>query len=340
AHRAGLAIPEEVDLAVVAVRGDAVTGVVGQVAEKGVHGLVVVSSGFGESGIEGRERQDELVRTARAAGMRVVGPNCLGVANNSPEVSLNATLSPELPPSGPIGFFSQSRALRRAILQRVAERGLGLSTFVSAANRADATGIHLMHYRQRSPETDEVLQHLEALGHTRKFTRLARPLAKEKPVVAVRSGGSTQTTPTGHAAGGLRLPDYAVTSLFQQAGVVRVDDITQMSDAAQFFAYQPSPDGPRVGIIGNSDSLELLVKDAAVRQGLKPHEPVNLGPQATAEDFDRALEAALAAPDVHSVVVVFIPALHPISDDVARVLRARAVRADKPVVTTYLAAQG
>src|SRR5699024_317306 len=144
AYPSVLDIPDEVDLAVVAVRAEAVTGVVEQCAEKGVHGLVVVSSGFGESGTEGRERQDELVRPARAAGMRVVGPNCLGVANNSPEVSLNATLSPELPPSGPIGFFSQSGALGRAILQRVAERGMGLSTFVSAGNRADVSGNDLM----------------------------------------------------------------------------------------------------------------------------------------------------------------------------------------------------
>jgi acyl-CoA synthetase (NDP forming) len=281
-----------------------------------------------------------LVRTARAAGMRVVGPNCLGIANSDPAVSLNATLSPDLPPRGPIGFFSQSGALGRAILQRVAERGMGLSTFVSAGNRADVSGNDLVQYWQEDPATEVVLQYLESLGNPRKFTRLARRLAKQKPVVAVRSGGSAQTTPTGHAAGGLALPDYAVTSLFQQAGVVRVDDITQMFDAAQVFAYQPLPDGPRVGIIGNSDSLELLVKDAAVRQGLKPHEPVNLGPQATAEDFDRALETALAAEDVHSVVVVFVPALQPIGDDVARVLRARAKDADKPVVTTYLARQG
>src|SRR5699024_1275758 len=239
-----------------------------QCAEKGVHGLVVVSSGFGESGIEGRERQDELVRTARAAGMRVVGPNCLGVANNSPEVSLNATLSPELPPSGPIGFFSQSGALGRAILQRVAERGMGLSTFVSAGNRADVSGHDLMQYCQEDPEPEVVLQYLESLGNPRKFTRLARRLTKEKPVVAVRSGGSTQTTPTGHAAGGLSLPDYAVTSLFQQAGVVRVDDITQMFDAAQFFAYHPLPDGPRVWFFGYSVSLALLYKDASVIHGL------------------------------------------------------------------------
>ncbi|CAL9566532.1 hypothetical protein SUDANB121_04770 [Nocardiopsis dassonvillei] len=340
AYPSVLDIPDQVDLAVVAVRADMVVDVVEQCAEKGVHGLVVVSSGFGEIGPEGRARQDELVRTARAAGMRVVGPNCLGIANTDPSVSLNATLSPDLPRSGPIGFFSQSGALGRAILQRVADRGMGLSTFVSAGNRADVSGNDLMQYWQEDPSTEVVLQYLESLGNPRKFTRLARRLAKQKPVVAVRSGGSAQTTPTGHAAGGLALPDYAVTSLFQQAGVVRVDDITQMFDAAQVFAYQPLPKGPRVGIIGNSDSLELLVKDAAIRQGLKPHDPVNLGPQATADDFDRALEAALSDDGVHSVVVVFVPALHPISDDVARVLRARSLGSDKPIVTTYLARQG
>ena len=340
AYPSVLDIPDQVDLAVVAVRAEAVADVVEQCAEKGVHGLIVVSSGFGETGPQGRARQDELVRTARAAGMRVVGPNCLGIANTDPAVSLNATLSPDLPKSGSIGFFSQSGALGRAILQRVADRGMGLSTFVSAGNRADVSGNDLMQYWQEDPATEVVLQYLESLGNPRKFTRLARRLAKLKPVVAVRSGGSAQTTPTGHAAGGLALPDYAVTSLFQQAGVVRVDDITQMFDAAQVFAYQPLPKGPRVGIIGNSDSLELLVKDAAVRQGLKPHDPVNLGPQATADDFDRALEEVLADDDVHSVVVVFVPALHPISDDVARVLRARSLGSHKPIVPTYLARQG
>src|SRR5690606_20334249 len=239
---------------------------------KGVHGLVVVSSGFGETGPEGKKRQDELVRAARAAGMRVVGPNCLGVANTDPKVSLNATLSPNLPPRGRIGFFSQSGALGRAILERVAQRGLGLSTFVSAGNRADVSG-------------NDLLQYWESLGNPRKFTRLARRLARRKPVVVVRSGGSVRGVPRGHAAGTLSLPDYAVTSLFEQSGVVRVEDITQMFDVAQLFAYQPLPKGPRVGIIGNSAALELLVKDACVRAGLHPLEPVDLGPNATERDF-------------------------------------------------------
>ncbi len=340
AYPSVLDIPDQVDLAVVAVRADMVVGVVEECAQKGVHGLVVVSSGFGETGKEGRDRQDELVRTARAAGLRVVGPNCLGIANTDPAVSLNATLSPYVPPRGPIGFFSQSGALGRAILQRVAERGMGLSTFVSAGNRADVSGNDLVQYWQEDPATEVVLQYLESLGNPRKFTRLARRLAQHKPVVAVRSGGSSHGVPTGHAAGALTLPDYALTSLFQQAGVVRVEDITQMFDVAQLFAYQPLPAGPRVGILGNSDSLGLLVKDACVRSGLKPHDPVDLGPNATAADFDAALATALADDQVHSVVVVFIPALTPISDDVAEVVRNKAAVSQKPIITTYLGHQG
>ncbi|GAB3496290.1 bifunctional acetate--CoA ligase family protein/GNAT family N-acetyltransferase [Nocardiopsis coralliicola] len=340
AYPSVLDIPDAVDLAVVAVRADMVTEVVQECAAKGVHGLVVVSSGFGEVGPEGKARQEELVRTARAAGMRVVGPNGLGVANTDPAVSLNATLSPHTAPRGPIGFFSQSGALGRAIMQRVTERGIGLSTFVSAGNRADVSGNDLIQYWQEDPATEVVLQYMESLGNPRKFTRLARRLAQQKPVVAVQSGGSSRGVPSGHAAGPIALPDYAVTSLFEQAGVVRVDDITQMFDAAQLFAYQPLPAGPRLAILGNSDSLGLLVKDAAVRNGLKPHDPVDLGPNATAEDFDRALSAALADDAVHSVVVVFIPALIPISDDVAAVVRSRAAASEKPILTTYLGHQG
>ncbi|PSL00663.1 acyl-CoA synthetase (NDP forming) [Murinocardiopsis flavida] len=335
-----LDIPDPVDLAVVAVRADMVAEVVAQCAQKGVHGLVVLSSGFGEASPDGKVRQDDLVRTARAAGMRVVGPNCLGVANTDPTVLLNATLSPHLPPRGPIGFFSQSGALGRAILQRVADRGMGLSTFVSAGNRADVSGNDLIQYWQEDPATEVVLQYLESLGNPRKFTRLSRRLAQQKPVVAVRSGGSSKGIPTGHAVDTLALPDYAVSSLFEQAGVVRVEDITQMFDVAQLFAYQPLPEGPRVAVLGNSGSLGLLVQDACLRSGLRPRDPIDLGPGATAADFDTALEAALADDSVDSVVVVFIPALTPITGGVAEVMRERSAHSTKPILTTYLGYQG
>ncbi|WP_106249326.1 GNAT family N-acetyltransferase [Allonocardiopsis opalescens] len=335
-----LDIPDPVDLAVLAVRADAVAEVVEQCAAKGVHGLVVVSSGFGEAGPRGRERQEELVRLARAGGMRVVGPNCLGVANTDPAVRLNATLAPDFPPRGPIGFFSQSGALGRAIMQRVGLRGIGLSTFVSAGNRADVSGNDLLQYWEEDPATEVVLQYLESLGNPRKFARLARRLARRKPLVAVRSGGSSQGVPIGHAAQALSLPDAAVTSLFQQAGVVRVDDITQLFDVAQLLAYQPLPKGSSVGVVGNSDSLGLLAKDACLRVGLAPREPVDLGPEAGAAEFERALGALLADDAVDSVITVFVPALAPPGADVAEAVRRLAAGADKPVLASYLGHQG
>src|SRR5690606_26996351 len=160
-----LDVPDAVDLAVVAVRAETVHEVVQQCAGKGVHGLVVVSSGFGETGAEGRVRQLELVRLARAHGMRVVGPNCLGIANTDPSVRLNATLAPTMPGRGPLGFFSQSGALGIAILQSAAERGLGLSTFVSAGNRADVSGNDLMQYWEEDPATGGILLYLESIGN-------------------------------------------------------------------------------------------------------------------------------------------------------------------------------
>ncbi|MFD0890715.1 CoA-binding protein, partial [Streptosporangium algeriense] len=264
------AIDGEVDLAVLAVPADGVIEVVKECAEKGVRGLVVVSSGFGETGPEGRERQDELARIARAYGLRVVGPNCLGIANTDPAIRLNATLAATVPGHGRVGFFSQSGALGTALLQRVAQRGMGISSFVSAGNRADVSGNDLLQYWEEDPRTDVILLYLESLGNPRKFARLARRISRRKPIVVVKSGGTTQNVPRGHAAPVLGLPDTALSSLFEQAGVIRVDDLIQQFDVAQLLAYQPLPRGSRVGLVGNSDALALLAADACVRAGLDP----------------------------------------------------------------------
>ncbi|WP_018656936.1 GNAT family N-acetyltransferase [Actinomadura flavalba] len=341
AYPSVLDIPDDVDLAVVAVRAETVHEVVEQCASKGVHGLIVVSSGFGEMGEDGRARQDRLVRLARAYGMRVVGPNCLGIANTDPEVRLNATLAPTMPGRGPIGFFSQSGALGIAILQRTAERGLGLSSFVSAGNRADVSGNDLMQYWEEDPATNAVLLYLESLGNPRKFTRLARRLGRRKPIVAVKSGRSTQGIPLGHAAAALSLPDHAVSALFAQAGVIRVEDLSELFDVAQLLAYQPLPAGDRVAIIDNSDSLGLLAHDAAVAQGLQVGVPVNLGPRAVAADYERALAAALADPAVDAVVALFTPPTIGGYDlSVPEKILRLAAGSDKPIVATYLGAKG
>ena len=334
-------VPGAVDLAVVAVPAESVNDVVAQCAAKDVRGLVVLSAGFGEAGAEGRARQDELVRLARADGMRVVGPNCLGIANNDTGVRLNATLAPTLPRRGPVGLFSQSGALGIAILRWAAERDLGLSTFVSAGNRADVSGNDLMQYWEEDPATSVVLLYLESIGNPRKFTRLARRISRSKPIVAVKSGRTTQGVPLGHAAQALSLPDHAVSALFAQAGLIRVDSPGELFDVAQLLAYQPLPTGDRVAIVGNSDSIGLLVQDAATVAGLDPLPPVDLGPEAGPAAFEAALAETLSDDGADAVVTVFAPAVSgSTSSDVAAAIVRTADGAAKPVVAAYLGERG
>lgn len=336
-------VPDEVDVAVVAVPSDAVEAVVLDCAAKGVRGLVVVSSGFAETGEPlGLERQAELVRTARAHGMRIVGPNCLGIINTDPAYALNATLADVVPPPGRVGFFSQSGALGTAILGDGAARGLGLSTFVSAGNRADVSGNDLLQYWRDDPATEVVLLYLESLGNPRKFARISRRMAAVKPVVAVKSGRSTQGVPLGHAVRSIEAPLPALDAMFRQSGVIRVDTISEMFDVAQVLAYQPLPEGRTVAVMGNSGALCLLAADAAVNAGMDIRgEPIRFGSGATADDYRNALTGLVADPDVSSVLVVFAPAVDASSgDDVAHALADVASTSTKPVVTTFLGSRG
>ncbi|GAA4942552.1 GNAT family N-acetyltransferase [Nonomuraea thailandensis] len=324
-------IDGDVDLAVVAVPAEGVLDVVKECAEKGVHGLVVVSSGFGETGDQGRARQDELARIARSYGLRVVGPNCLGIANTDPAVKLNATLAATVPGRGRVGFFSQSGALGTALLQRVAQRGMGISSFVSAGNRADVSGNDLLQYWEEDDSTEVILLYLESLGNPRKFTRLARRIARSKPVVVVKSGG----TPSGHSAEELGLPDSAISSLFEQAGLIRVDDLIQLFDVGQLLAYQPLPAGPRVALVTNSDALGLLAAHACRAVGLEPRAPVNLGPAAGAAEYGAALAGELASPDVDAAVVIYMPPIPGRTEEVADELLKASKGSGKPVLATF-----
>ena len=335
-------VPGPVDLAVVAVPVDEILPVVADCAAKGVLGLVVMSSGFAEQGEDGALRQLRLVRAARANGMRVVGPSSFGLLNTDPAVRLNASLSPQVPDRGRIGFFSQSGALGIALLANVVDRGLGLSTFVSAGTRADVSGNDLLQYWEDDPATDVVLLYLESLGNPRKFGRLARRVGRVKPVVVVRSGRSLRGGPAGvRRSRPSTLPLAAVDAMFQQAGVVRAETIHQMFDVAALFAHQPLPAGRRVAVVGNSDSLGVLAADACLEAGLAVvGDPVDLGTEATAAEYARALGQVFADPDVDSVVAVFIPPLETADEDVARVLAAQAHGSPKTVVSTFLGMRG
>ncbi len=333
-------IPDTVDLAIVAVPAEAVQDVVLDCAAKGVHGLIVISSGFAETGEEGRKRQRRLVGLSRSYGLRLVGPNCLGVINTAADISLNASLSPVLPPRGRVGFFCQSGALGVAILETVVRRGLGISTFVSAGNRADVSGNDLLQYWEEDDATEVVLLYLESIGNPRKFSRIARRVGRVKPVVAVKSGRTTQGVPVGHSVRATVAPQAAVDAMFRQAGVVQVDTLDEMFDVAQLLAHQPLPLGPRVAVVGNSDALGLLAADAASASGLVIEKSVALGHEASAEDFEQALDDAIDSPSVDAVVAVFIPPLNTTGEQVANVLAAVGEQSEKPIVSTFLGAEG
>ncbi|WP_335933449.1 bifunctional acetate--CoA ligase family protein/GNAT family N-acetyltransferase [Streptomyces sp. PTD5-9] len=307
AHRSVGEIGEPVDLAVVAVPAERVPEAVADCGEHGVQGLVVLSAGYAEWGAEGRDRQRELVRQARSYGMRIIGPNAFGVINNAEAVRLNASLAPERPEPGRIGLFSQSGAIGIALLSRLYRQGAGLSTFISAGNRADVSGNDFLQYWYEDPDTDVALLYLESFGNPRKFMRLARRTAAVKPVVVVKGARHSGATPPGHAVPVSRIPDATVSALMRQAGVIRVDTVTEMVDAGLLLAGQPLPAGPRVAILGNSESLGLLTYDACLTEGLRPRPPLDLTTAATPQDFRDALTEALADEGCDSVIVTAIP---------------------------------
>lgn len=307
AHRSLGEIDEQVDLAVIAVPAHRVPEAVADCGEHGVQGLVVLSAGYAEQGSVGRELQRELVRQARSYGMRIIGPNAFGIINTAESVRLNASLAPESPARGRIGLFTQSGAIGIALLSGLHRRGAGLSSFISAGNRADVSGNDFLQYSFEDQDTDVALLYLESLGNPRKFTRLARRTAAVKPVVVVKGARHSGTNPPGHAVPVSRIPDATVSALMRQAGVIRVDTVTEMVDAGLLLAGQPLPAGPRVAILGNSESLGLLTYDACLAEGLRPRPPVDLTTGASPQDFRDALAEALADGTCDAVIVTAIP---------------------------------
>ena len=331
-------LPEEVDLAVVAVPAPAVDQVIADCGARHVKGLVVVSEGFAESGTqEGRERQRRLVSVARGVGMRVVGPGSFGIINTEPATSLNASLIPTIPRRGRLGFFSQSGSLGVALLENAERRGLGVTSFVSAGNRVDVSGNDVMQYWEEDEATHAVLLYLETLGNPRKFTRLARRLSRRKPVVVLTTGAIAGAPPEGHLVRRSRAPVEALESLFRQAGVIRVRSLAQMFDVGQLLAEQPLPAGPRVAVLGNSQSLVRLAVDSVSGTDLVlARPPLLMDPDASGRPFPDTIHAVFEDPGVDSVTALFIPPFRTRDEDVAGVLLDAARSSGKTVVAVLM----
>ena len=334
-------VPGLVDLVVVTVAAPDVINLVDECAAKGARAIVVPSAHFAEDGEQGWKLQTKLRKKARRAGLRVIGPNSFGIINNHPDVRLNASLAPQLPPRGSFGLFAQSGALGIAVLASAARRGLGVSVFASAGNRVDLSGNDLMQYWIEDASTDAVGLYVESIGNPRKFVRIARSLAAIKPVIVVKSAGSRLGSAPGHLTRKMSVGTEAFDALLRQSGVIRTENIHQLFDVAQLVVHQELPAGDRVAVVTNSDALGSLTTQAAQSWDLKvTHGPVSVAPEAGAEEFALALRAAFDDPGVDSVIASFIPPIYTDDELVAAAVRDEAGRSTKTCTATFLGMRG
>ena len=352
-------IPMAVDLAIVAVPAAHVEAVVDDCIAKGVRAICIITAGFGECGEEGRSRERAIVAKARAAGCRVVGPNCMGLLNTDPAVMLNATFSPVYPPAGNVAMSTQSGALGVAILDYAKKLKIGISSFVSVGNKADVSGNDLLQYWEADPQTSVILLYLESFGNPSKFSRLARRISRSKPIVALKSGRSAVGAKAAAShTGALASSDAFVDALFHQSGVIRTDTVTELFDVASILSRQPIPAGRRIAIVTNAGGPGILAADACQSHGLEVVEltaatkaalrqllpaaaavnnPVDMLASAPPAHYEAALDLVLADPNVDSVLVIFIPPLATNADDVAAAIARSADRAArKPVAGIFM----
>jgi acetyl coenzyme A synthetase (ADP forming)-like protein len=358
-------VPGEVDIVFVVVPAATVGDVARACGRKGVHGLVVISAGFGEVGGVGSGRQAELLGICRAHGMRLIGPNCMGIVNTAEDVRLNGTFATVYPPAGNVGFLSQSGALGLAIMQYASGLGLGLSSFVSVGNKADVSSNDLVAYWSTDERTDVILLYLESFGNPRRFSRLAREVGRRKPIVAVKSGRSAagQRAAASHTGALLASTDTTVDALFRQAGVIRTETLEEMFDVATLLTNQPPPAGDRVAIVTNAGGLGILCADACEAHGLhvpalsddtitelrsflsgqaSVSNPVDMVASASPGDYQRAIDVIARDTGIDAMIVIYIP---PDLAKVTAIGRAvaegiSAVGGRIPIITTWMSARG
>lgn len=356
-------IPGEVDLAIVVVPAERAEAVVDDCIKKGVHGIIVISAGFSETGGEGRAREAALLDKVREAGVRMIGPNCMGIINTDPAVALNGTFSPVYPPAGRVAMSTQSGALGLAILDYARLLNLGISTFVSVGNKADVSSNDLIQYWAEDPRTDVILLYLESFGNPRKFSRIAKRIARSKPIVVVKSGRSRAGARAASShTGALASTDAAASALFRQAGIIRTDTLEELFDVANLLAHQPAPSGRRVAILTNAGGPGILAADACESHGLElpmlgdetvaglrsflppaasVANPVDMIASATPDQFLEAMRLLLADENIDSLIVIFIPPLVTDPEAVAAAIVEGAKDAGgKPVLANFMSAKG
>jgi acetyl coenzyme A synthetase (ADP forming)-like protein len=357
-----IAVPGGVELAVICVPCAQVSAVLEDCIAKAVRALVIISAGFGETGAAGRALEQALLERVRTAGIRMIGPNCMGIINTDPAVRLNATFSPVPPIEGRVAFSTQSGALGLAILDYVRELNLGISTFVSVGNKADVSGNDLIQYWADDPRTDVILLYLESFGNPRRFGHIARRVALKKPIVAVKAGRSHAGARAASShTGALAASDAVVDALFKQAGIIRTATLEELFDVATLLAHQPLPAGQRVAILSNAGGPAILAADACEANHLQLSRmsdgtvtklrnvlpaaasvgnPVDMLASATPDQYRQATTLLLADNNVDSLLVIFIPPLVTKPDEVARAIVQGSTGATKPVLANFISARG
>ena len=356
-------IPDRVDLAVITVPKEAVLEVAEECGRFGVKGLVVISAGFREVGGEGSGRERQLMEIVRRFQMRMVGPNCMGVLNTDPGISMNATFAPSMPPFGRAAFVSQSGALGLSVLDYAQEYGIGISQFVSVGNKPDVSGNDLLEYWEHDPAVGIILMYVESFGNPRRFLEIAGRISRVKPIIVVKSGRSKVGARAASShTGALAASDAAVDALLAQAGVLRAASVEELFDLAMAFSARSMPASRRTAVVTNSggpgilaaDALESsgmeladLAQDTVVRlQPLFPAEasirnPLDMIASATPAGYRAALGALLEDPNVDSALAIFVPPLGITQADVAEAIAAAASAAEtKPVFAILMGREG
>jgi acetyl coenzyme A synthetase (ADP forming)-like protein len=357
------AVPDPVDMAVITVPKQYVLQVAEECGEAGVRGLTVISAGFREVGGEGVERERKLMEVVRRHGMRMVGPNCMGVLNADPAVSMNATFAPSMPPFGHAAFVSQSGAMGLSVLDYAKEYGIGISQFVSMGNKPDVSGNDLLAHWSNDPSVGVILMYVENFGNPRRFLDIARELTRRKPIIVVKSGRSKVGARAASShTGALAASDALVDAMLAQAGVMRAETVEELFDLAMAFSGRPLPRSRRTAVVTNSGGPGILAADALERHmvelpelapetvaRLKPlfpeeaslRNPLDMIASATPPGYRAALAALLDDPSVDSAIAIFVPPLGIKQADVAEAIAAAAGdHPDKPVLAVLMGREG